>query len=49
MTWHTTTVALAQLSTVLTNIRSLGGTIIKSTPSAGLVSLTWTVPSTVQG
>jgi len=42
MTWHTSTVPVEGLASLLARIRSLGGTIACSTPSKDCVRVTWT-------
>ncbi len=42
MTWHTVTIAIDQMSALLTTIRSTGGTVTHCQPQTDCVRLTWT-------
>jgi len=43
MTWHTATVATADLAPFLARIRNAGGTITRSTRRTDGVCVTWTI------
>jgi hypothetical protein len=45
MTWNTAVVAFDRLAALLGTIRSGGGTVTSSRPTAGGVSVTWTTPA----
>ena len=45
MTWNTVVVALDRLAALLATIRTSGGTITSSRPTAGGVAVTWTTPA----
>jgi hypothetical protein len=45
MTWSTVVVALDRLAALLTTIRTSGGTVTSSRPTAGGVAITWTTPA----
>jgi hypothetical protein len=42
MTWHSATIPMDGLASLLTSIRSLGGTITSSRPQPSGVGVTWT-------
>lgn len=42
MTWNTVVVAIDRLAALLSTIRSDGGTVTSSRPTAGGVAVTWT-------
>ena len=46
MTWHSVTIPMDGLASLLTSIRSLGGTITSSRPQPSGVCVTWTTAAT---
>jgi hypothetical protein len=45
MTWHTAIVPAAGLSSLLSRVRAVGGTVACSVPGTDGVRVTWTVTS----